>query len=113
MLQIKKMKKKEGLEKYQLEDAFRLRKLCESHMAKHGLSQSAFMLELNMTQAMYFQLCGSDRSPPKRPLSYDHVAAFAWKLNVNIEDISPTLARRILEMSALVEVKDKKKSASQ
>lgn len=102
------MKKKEGLEKYQLEDAYRLRKLCEAYMAEHGLSQNAFMLELDMSQAMYFQLCGSDRSQPKRPLSYDHVAMFAKKLGVPIEALSPTLARRILEMSALVEAKGKK-----
>lgn len=95
---------------YQLEDAYRLRKICEAYMAKCGLSQSAFMLELNMTRAMYFQLCGSDRSPPKRPLSYDHVAAFARRLNVNIEDISPTLARRILEMSALVKLRTRANS---
>lgn len=95
----------EGKDSYHLEDASRLRKLCETYMEKHGLSQSAFMLELNMTRAMYFQLCGSDRSPPKRPLGYDQVAAFARKLGVNIEDISPTMARRILEMSALVKLR--------
>jgi hypothetical protein len=97
------------LAKWQLDDAYRLRKLIEAYMDKNKLTQTTFMLKCGYSQPMFMQVCGSENKNPYRPLSYEQVARFSKVLGCYIEDISPTLARDILDMSSNIRLNIAKK----
>ena len=96
-------KKEKNLEQWQLEDAYRLRKLVEAYLDAHKISQEDFMSKGEYSQQLYFQLLGSEKRPPKRGLNLDQAYFFSKTLDIPIERFSPTLARRILELSTRVD----------
>lgn len=107
---MKKDEKK--LEDWQYEDAYRLRILIKNYIAEHNINQADFMDMVGMTQGMHFQLCGSEKAPPKRPLSFDHILIFANLLKVPIDKISPTLNRKANEISKIMTLLEDKKEAT-
>ena len=109
---VKNMNKaSSNLAKWQIDDAYRLRKLIDAHNIKHELTQTSFMQKCGFTQGMYAQLCGSETKPPRRPLSYEQVTKLAKTMGVLIEDISPTLARDILDMCSHIRLTTAKRAS--
>jgi hypothetical protein len=108
--------KEPKLDRWQIDDAFRLRALILAHIEKEkrrgiAMSQDSFMAQFGYSQGMMNMLAG--KSGPQRPLNYDHVAMFAKALGVSIEEISPTLADRLLEMCKIAKAETTKIAVNQ
>lgn len=82
-------------EQWQIDDANRLKRIFE----KSGFTQEEFGSEFEIgNQSMVGQYLNA-----KRPLSLSSVGKFSNGLKVAIDQISPTLAAQIRELSSLVE----------
>lgn len=98
-------RKKTELTQSQKDDAARLRALLMDYMLKNNKTQSQAMDDCGWTQGMFAQICGSDRSDPHRALTHEQAFTLAKLLGVTIEKISPQIARDLLDMCSLVNLR--------
>ena len=94
--------KESTFEPWELEDSQRLLKLWEKHRKETGTNQTKFAKEFNL---------GSQGNVghylhKRQPLNIEAVKNFARGLNCKIEDISPTLAKRIAESAEYINLQE-------
>lgn len=107
MLQSVCMAKKREFEAWELQDAKRLKLLINRHLEKNKITQAEFAAQCGWTQGMIYQY-----TSPERALGLENVAIFAGALDVSIDAISPTLAKKIRDLHEMVEHQIIRKSVS-
>lgn len=97
MSQSSEMAKNREFDLWELQDAARLRSLIKAYLDKHKTTQAEFMADCGWSQSMYYQM-----TKPERPLGIEAAAKLAEKLGVKIDEISPTIASQIRELSSFI-----------